>query len=880
MPDRRRGANLGDGRTRARATSRARATNVTYDEAYTYALRVAFLHHLLQPKRKRKEYVAAPRPPVRAHTSSVGDLMKEFLPRDSTTSADIRLPRGFRTALEARMEGVLRGTEKLPGYNDAAVKRSFAEAYTAFTDSSFRKTIDKERKIEPMALIFYSSATKALQRGRAPDDDSWKLLVDRHLALFLRLATSTLRDQGSDKPELVNRLTTLENKLLVNDQNLYIDSSQDAGGATVEVVVPLSYDVKDMPMVQDVARIFGLTLAQVQAHLDNNRQIWTEEAALKDLKSYQHRLNTNLPGALRSQDFDIEDAFEEWKKSEAPHLSHMMMEILIAKPELAATSSHGLDKALPAGPPSTYGEDQAYSELSRVLASGSVDPGAMFGYDPALNFGALSISDNSSIKLVDEVNYTFIPPDPRAYYKAIVKYAMDFDHMHGDPSAAYAPLSKASTELLTEICVRWRIPQVTRLVAFLEVASKKFLDREIEPTELDVCIELVQDPQPEPKKAPAIHMHTANVSQIPVSRWTLQDIAGYRQCLYSVHDALLRDLYGMLLKCYEPKPPSIGVVMHILEAHIYSDPSFSRKEEDAAAYAELLRDGLRNEATEVYRHYLDEEIPRSQEDWDFGHVVKLGQSVVKLCDRIRKRYSKNPEIMGVNPLTILVETMFPNFEKDAEDIIKRVVDVAKSKGTEIDLQDGFDLYRELVQIRRIHLSSLPAQPFAFDIENALVDFVWRWIRNAEEKMENFVDEAIKQDQFQVRTHRPDDIPTDEQRHSVSVMDIFQLFNQTANQIFDLNWDNDIHHAKFMTSLARTFAAGIGRYCEVVEQRFAKEMDRPTAEELAAAQKTTQEKFFQYAKDAWNTKEKVQPFQFYPEVSRGQVSAVMPHGSSS
>jgi hypothetical protein len=69
----------------------------------------------------------------------------------------------------------------------------------------------------------------------------------------------------------------------------------------------------------------------------------------------------------------------------------------------------------------------------------------------------------------------------------------------------------------------------------------------------------------------------------------------------------------------------------------------------------------------------------------------------------------------------------------------------------------------------------------------------------------------------------------------------------------------------MTALARAFATGIGRYCEVVEQRFAREMDRPTAQEIAAASQTAQEKFLQYAKDAWNTKEKIELFQFYPEV---------------
>jgi hypothetical protein len=144
--------------------------------------------------------------------------------------------------------------------------------------------------------------------------------------------------------------------------------------------------------------------------------------------------------------------------------------------------------------------------------------------------------------------------------------------------------------------------------------------------------------------------------------------------------------------------------------------------------------------------------------------------------------------------------------------------------------------------------------------------VWRWVRAAESRVEEYVEQAVKQDQFQVRTENPEDIPRDSERHSVSIIDIFMLFNQTLDTVFNLNWGNDEHHARFMTSLSKAFAAGIGKYCELVDQKFAKEMDRPSAEELAAQTQTTQEKWMRYAKDAWNNKDRVEPFQFYSEVN--------------
>ncbi|RYP24747.1 hypothetical protein DL765_000293 [Monosporascus sp. GIB2] len=846
---------------RSRSSSLRRIA-VSYDDAYTYALRVAYLHYLLQPKTKRKQWVPAPKQPVRVHTTNIGDLVREFVPGNSTS---VKLPHGFRGALEKRMERVIKGAERLPGYNDAAVKRTFGQAYTAFTEQAFRKSMDKERKVEPLVLIFYSAATKACMLGHAPGDDAWKLLVDRHLALFVRLLSSILRDQGHDrdKPELMSRLSTLENKLLTNDQNLYVDTGQDSG-KSVEVTLPLSHDVKDMPMVQVVAKMFGLSHSDVQSQIDAQRPNWTEEAALKDLKSYQHRLNSNLHGALRSQDFDLDEAYEEWKKAEAPFLSQMMLEILTARPELARRSTSfvsAYDKPLPASPTSSYAQDQAYADLSRALNS----PDAS-GIDNALNLGSVSLEDTSSIRSVDEAHYTFIPPDPREFLKTIAKYALEFDAMHETSEEQPGPFSKQSMELLTELCVWWRIPQFTRLVVFMEVVARRFTDNLFTVIDVDEAFELVKSPPLETKKAPHIYLYSESLATIDRSRWTVQDYTIYQQMLHNLHDALLREFYENIMHCYEPKPPSIGPSVHVLENHIYNDPSFSRKEEEAVEFSKLVEAGLQEQASHVYRSFLDVEIPRSQDDWDFSHVVRLGKSVVKLCERIKKKYRKNPEILGVNPLTVLVQTMFPNFENDAHDIVMRIMQVAHDRGEELDVQDGFDLYKELVEIRRIHRSSLPNAPFTFDVEELLVDFVWRWIRTVEVRVEEYVEEAIKQDSFQVRSQGPDHITLDSERHSHSVIDMFQLFHQTADQLFKLEWDNDLHHARFMTALARIFSNGIAKYCEIVDQKFIKEMDtpRPSEQEAIAAAQTAQGKFMQYAKDAWNSKEKIEPFQFYSE----------------
>lgn len=861
-----------EGRSHSRNTSRVRPKAISYDDTYTYALRVAYLHHLLSPRAKRKQYVPAPKISRSSTAASIGDLMKEFSKIKDTKSA--KFPHGFMGPLEKRLQGVLMGSEKLPGFNDASLKRTFAEAYTAFAEPGFRRRMDKERRVEDLVLIFYSNATKSLQKGKAPDDDSWKIMVDRHVALFVRLLSNTLKDSGEkDRPELMSRLATLENKLLTNDQDLTTTAGQK-DGATIEVITPLSYDVKDMLMVQTVARIFGLTNSQVQTDLDENKGVWTEQAALVDLKSYQHHLEAGEGGTLTSDDFDLDEAYQDWKKHETPDLSQMILDILHVRPDLTKSSGGGvgggggMDKDFPPiSPVTSASDDSRFSGLVKTLSSPIASRKSII-WDQPPDVSALSLQEEPTRSELEDGSYTFIPSEPRAFYRSILMHAMTFDQLHSnqdsDGPVVTAPLSRASLELLTELCVRWRIPQFSRLVLFLDVAAQKFVDQEISLEELDNSFEFIKNPPAETRRA-GTHTHSVGLESYEQSQWTLQDFALYRATLSNLHDTLLRELYELMQHCYEAKPPSVGYVMGILENHIVNDPTFSKSEEELDEFTATLTEGLVKKSATVYRGFLEKEIPQSQEEWNFYHVVQLGKSVVKVCERIQKRYRKNPDIMGANPLTILVETMFPSFEHDANEIIQRIMHVAYSKNSEVDLEDGFDLYRELVEIRRIHQDALPSIPFAFHIEGLLADFVWRWIRVTDFKMLELVDQAIVQDQFQVRGDQPEGYSTDDERHSVSVIDIFRLFNQTADQIFQLHWDDDVQYAKFMTALAKSYGIGLARYCEVIEQRFAKEMDRLSPAQEAAALQTKQEKWMQLAKDAWNNKDKIEPFQFYPEV---------------
>jgi hypothetical protein len=815
-------------------------------DAYSFALRTAYLSHILQPRARRTQHVAQPVKPVTRSSTSITDLVKDFSSiRDSKST---RLPHGFTGELDKRITGVLVGKERMPEFNDPLVKRTFAAFLNEFKNPTFRKSMEKDRRVEDLLLIFFSKATSELQKGKGPEDDSWKLMVDRHVALFVRLISSTLKkdDWARDRPELTSRLQTLESKLLVHAQDL-TSSSQPSGSTTIEVEVPRSSEVKDMPLVLRIANIFGTSYDQIQADIDSHKAVWTEQAAIQDLKLYQIQLSLDSSRTLGSQDFQSDDVYEAWKKAEIQDLSQLMLTIIQSNPELARSTT---------GP--------AAIKSPPVASNDDVDQST--SVDQSFDLSTLNLNNSPRESVSDDAAFTYIPPEPRAYYRAVLRKALDND-LFQDDEAEGGPdiqlLSKQSIDVLNELALRWRIPQPSRMTLFLDVIREKFDRQDITLDTLDAAFMYVKTPAAEAKKANRMSQMTPS-NMFDASKWTVSDYSLQQQCLSSIHDSLLRELFELLQHCYEPKPPSIGSVMYILETHVYDDPLFAKTPDDLDEFTLALHDALRQKAREAYNGMLSKHVPEDAESWEFYHVIQLGKAVVTLADKIQKRYRKNPEIMGVNPLTALVEEILPSFAADARDLVSRIVEVVRGRGEDVPVQDGFDLYKELVSIRKVHSQALPSVPFAFHIEALLADFVWRWIAMTDANMLGWVEGAVNQDDFKVRSSHPGNIPTDEERHSVSAVDMFRSFSQTIDQIIKLEWDDDLQYAKFMTAISKSIGIGIARYCELVEQKFVKEMDRMTPEQEAASRQTRQEKWVQMAKDTWANREKVEPFQFLPE----------------
>ena len=492
-----------------------------------------------------------------------------------------------------------------PEYKEALVKRTFATFYAQFTEKSFYKNMKETRRPEDLVLIFYSSATKEIQKAK-PGDDSWKMLVDRHVVLFVRLIQNCLKEGGwqNSHSELYTRMHTLETKLLRNEQNLTDNSTLSVATNQLQPFVPLSYNVNDMPLVRVVAKVFHVTLATCQQHIDQNRSIWTEQAALQELKAHSS-LKTRK--ALKASDFGPVEAYEAWKKAETPELSKMIHHVIQSNP----------------------------TELSKSTSSPAPAPRASVAYPSSYRASIgpeglpYPIDGDEASPAGDELdfNYIYMPPDSRLYYRTVLLKCLQCDFNDPDvpppDTSGDAPvklMSKPSTDLLTELSTRWRVTLPSRMALLIDCIRELYRDQQINLVTLD-----------------AAFMYFKDSTDPNWEWWMLADQKLQSQVLSNLHDDLLRELYEMLLHAYDPKATPIGRVMYILDSHILSDPLFTPPPLDD--FVQVLKTGLQEKAEDAYNTLL-EEIPDDLAEMDALHVHDTVDNLIKLTEKIQKRFKE------------------------------------------------------------------------------------------------------------------------------------------------------------------------------------------------------------------------------------------------
>jgi hypothetical protein len=185
--------------------------------------------------------------------------------------------------------------------------------------------------------------------------------------------------------------------------------------------------------------------------------------------------NEPFPGCR--EDFDNEAAWQFWKTLETSHLSQLMVVLVQFNPELAkSTPNDVLPKRL-----SARGSLHGLTGRSGSISSRK----SIVALSQNLTEADFEAEDDD-----DEVqaghNFTYIPPNPKKYYKRLLELCLDGDlramhdpNVNDEDQVSLGILSPPHIELINECALRWRISQPYRAACFLDLIKQLYERNEV-----------------------------------------------------------------------------------------------------------------------------------------------------------------------------------------------------------------------------------------------------------------------------------------------------------------------------------------------------------------------------------------------------------------
>lgn len=820
---------------------------VTDDELFNYVIRVAILGYLLLPK------VTEPAPKAisndvreREHISrlsalsnfSIGDMFRDV--RDGSKS--VKFPEKLMKVLEQRLQNIAMGKDA--AYSDQLVRRTMGKFYGQFMVDSFKRQMKENRKIEELILMFATHATGVLKKEPSLAGDGWKFELNNQIAQFIKLLRECLRNVNHVSQELLSRLDTYTAKLAptLNQGYTNSDSGYDSASTSRDrdsVTIPsTSTNVADMQLVKTVAVLFKVPEHAIQAEVDQLRsQIVSEKAAMTDLKTCLKNLNAGAPFPGRREDFETEAAWQHWKSSEATHLQQLMLIMAQLNPELAkSTPSDVLPSPDLGRPGSVYnGVDSPGAGASRHASISSRR--SMFG---------VTEDPNDDPDAGDDVptgqQFTFIPPNPKRYYKRLLEYCLVADlevmlspEVDDNDEVSLGILSPPHIELINECALRWRVGHSYRAACFLDLV-KQFYERNDVPME---CI-------PE-----ALQNVTKVIQENELEYWPVQDV-DYLSSIYAgLFNIFLSSLYHSMDNIPNLKISEIQSFLTVLE-HVRDSGLLERFNVDIGARIHDVQDRVR----QISAHWYEVKMQEFTSAPGVNRALPLllmTDEIEKAAKLLDKRFPE-PLLGKLDFVSLFVETAVPHLVTDIQNSQKRLFESSMNGPTpDVPIQDIFALYRRSKTILGMYKAFVPEGTFTFEITAFFEPYVRQWLVNTDSKTGHWVEAAIAADKFEAEGT---------EGHSSSIVDLFDSLRSPINFLEELEWEDDYQEARFFTSLSKTVSKAVDQYCRNIEALFLTEMfPRPT--DYMQPQKSSA--WLEKARQLAITGEKrVEPFNFRAE----------------
>ncbi|KAH7927207.1 hypothetical protein BV22DRAFT_1085505 [Leucogyrophana mollusca] len=827
---------------------------ISDDDLFEYVLRVAILSYLTQPKvtdartnaaeSKEKEHYSKISGAISNSIVSIGDIFKDI----GGGSKSVKFPEKLLKTLEQKLQNIAMGKEA--AYSDQLTRRTMAVFYGQFMGEPFRRQMKENRSIEELILMFAAQATSVLRKEPTLADEGWKVEVNNQIAQFVKMLRDSLKTLSHVSPELNSRLEMYQSKLApqqsANDSGYDSASVSRERGESVSGPPSISTNVTDMSFVMVVARLFKIPESAMQSEVDRLRKTCTEKAALTDLKTCLKNINAGLAFPGRREDFDSDAAWNHWRTQETTTLQQLMLAMMSLNPELAKSMpSEGVSSfSSTARPGSIY-------STPRVESPNTSSRHASIGSRRSF-FGGKDAADNVPETVSEEIDgdeevpvghhFTFIPPNPKKYYKRLVEYCLGVDlevmfspEVDDADEVPLSILSAPHVELINECAVRWRIGAPYKATCFLDLI-KQFYERSDVPME---CI-------PEALQAVSKAMH-----DLEIDKWPVQDSEHLAGTFGSLYNIFLSSLYHAMDPLPNVKPSEVEPYVSVL-GHIRESGLVERFEADIAARISDLQERIQAVAARFYQEKMQElqSAPGVNRALPLLLMTDELEKSTKLLD---KRFPE-PLLGRVDLVSLVVEMVVPLFVSELEGSSKRLFESSMNGPTpDVPIQDIFALYRRTKTLLSMFQAFCPKGHVDFDLGLFFEPYVRQWLIDTDNKTNQWVQAAIAADKFEAENA---------EGHSSSIVDLFDSLRSPITFLQDLEWSDEYQEARFFTSLSKTISKAVEQYCRSVEDRFMTEMfPRPT--EYLQAQRSSA--WLERVKRVAATGErKVEPFDFRPE----------------
>ncbi|RCI06704.1 hypothetical protein CU098_011502 [Rhizopus stolonifer] len=752
---------------RAGGSSRRTARPLNPALVYDYTLRCA-IHACLEQHNKQQKSAPLREPHKSIHRHSVhlggvsdvfGNLADKLTGDEATVSKD-KLTKPVVVGLMKRLDDIKEGKDiSRPEYRD----RRFILIVKQVRDVVKQHRYRPQGSINDLVVTFLRTSETELKK-MDPNPAVWFKELDRYVVLFTEVLLLVLKEDAPNSAsfELIETLS----KSILPPKTKRQQQQEQRKSMMINTPTDILEVIENFSMVQTVQNLFQIENSIHRQKIRELQSICTESVSginfFLDLKQLINAVNTNQPFPGRREDFSSQQAYDTWVGREKKYLQGLMT-IMVTSSSLSLNISSEQD----------VGSTNLLSGVGIGRRSSDSKRASMY----------------SNPGTTDDNPYTYIPNDPRSYFRLLMNMCVDLDtSISVDTERAKSSvLSQASEDLLRECWKTWRLSQPFRAVLYLEIIQNRMETEEYQ-GEIDII-----------EARDAMRAVDKCIKENEIRNWTIHDREKLIRVFGGLKNTCLRSLAESLSQYWRVKPEFVKEQIGLLDS-VYESPAYLEDHSESSDQFNLLEDTIAGAAVSRWRVF-EKSILDPKND-DMMNLMNMADKLIKELVGVAKKFKK--PLRGTLHLPgIVMARQMPFFVLEMENWAF----LPEARNAPIDLT--FQMYDKVLTLKRLYDQYGPKQKSAlFKVESWFLLHVRRWLKTTAGETPEWVRNAIKQDEFK---------PISETTmHSSSIVDLFTMFHQAVDFVQKLEWPNSLQECRFNTALSKVIGVALEQYTTEIE----------------------------------------------------------------